>query len=48
MHSLSSYLGGDAAGVLLSEPGEPLDREGDGVVRLGITYGENRCGCGAD
>ena len=33
----SRYLGGDAAGVLLSEPGEALEREGDGVDRFGIT-----------
>ena len=39
-------MGGDE-GVRLSEPGEALEREGEGVDRLGITYGENRVGCGA-
>ena len=39
-------MGGDD-GVRLSEPGEALEREGEGVDRLGITYGENRVGCGA-
>ena len=38
------YFGGDAAGGDL----DVLEREGDGVDRFGITYGENRCGCGAD
>ena len=33
----SRYFGGDAAGVRLSEPGEALEREGDGVDRFGIT-----------
>ena len=37
------YFGGDAAGGDL----DVLEREGDGVDRFGITYGENRCGCGA-
>ena len=37
-------MGGEA---VRAEPGEALEREGDGVDRLGITYGENRVGCGA-